>query len=901
MQLAKPPIRGYGELARAALGQPVWPNDTQPKARSLAALFSKLDRNIELEWLQDRPDAQLAIAKTLGCSVEALRSRFSPALEQAEHHVGRVRLDDLPFARPIDLCDERLPPGIPPQVLQPGAWGRTWWHAPSGSGRTLVGQWLQARGRAELVVARTWEGALTRLSGSGPAFVELEREAEGHLEASELPATAPLCIAAPFLPPHPPAGEEPEPEWSLVASPPLEGVLQELMEWVEARLPEDGAFDGAAAEQWLRPKVQSGQLPTLGAVLGAAGLLDQVGVARASAHSLEELTSREVARRLSKAADDGSAEASWLRDHGFELIVGLAEQVLSKTEEAWERARDQDEWIALVPEEFRHGVDAQWLSWSLSRAGGRATVRDMQHALRDVPPGAFRVIRALRAAGLLRASQPPSGLTLCPEVLKHVSVALARRRLIAESSPFGWGEALLRPATERAMLLELLRQLQAGDYRPVENLLDLDVTSQPALAIATEAAFVCVGRLILCGHEIPQEALTGLWDEQMALCLDSAEGLPEPRLLGREPEGCGHPLQRTSAWRLSALAISELLEPEQGTPHARLRPWEEPPGEEDLRALLDSLQPLLCSPPGEGENEEAAWRREARALLLRLHRQCPLDPPHPLVQPQLFAESAVRGAPRWALSASLDSRAQLAATQHAAAALGTPWPRLCRALWQAWASESRAEAEGILSPLTPFCREVWRHVPPDIMADAWRRWPPAHTRWPYECFSVVHWKSFAVQWVSQELSKAPKASTWRSAFTLMEGEALRAVAEQASRDPVAPPSWLLALIWARTPEVLLKGLAEGLTGGHADRLSDVLEACPDHVTAQAVSELERGLSQRTTRPKANRAARSWLRRTIARRGRGWRAAFGLLNQIERRLANARQAERDPYEREGRKE
>ena len=47
MDGAVPSIDGYGELARRALAHPEWPTDTQPRARSLAALFSKLDRGIE--------------------------------------------------------------------------------------------------------------------------------------------------------------------------------------------------------------------------------------------------------------------------------------------------------------------------------------------------------------------------------------------------------------------------------------------------------------------------------------------------------------------------------------------------------------------------------------------------------------------------------------------------------------------------------------------------------------------------------------------------------------------------------------------------------------------------------------------------------------------------------------
>jgi hypothetical protein len=45
---AKPPVRSYGELARSVLKTRHWPDSPKPQPRSLAALFSKLDRQQEL-------------------------------------------------------------------------------------------------------------------------------------------------------------------------------------------------------------------------------------------------------------------------------------------------------------------------------------------------------------------------------------------------------------------------------------------------------------------------------------------------------------------------------------------------------------------------------------------------------------------------------------------------------------------------------------------------------------------------------------------------------------------------------------------------------------------------------------------------------------------------------------
>ena len=50
MASSSPVFRSYDALAEAALADPSWPSEYQPQARSLAAIFSKLDRE---ELLKD--------------------------------------------------------------------------------------------------------------------------------------------------------------------------------------------------------------------------------------------------------------------------------------------------------------------------------------------------------------------------------------------------------------------------------------------------------------------------------------------------------------------------------------------------------------------------------------------------------------------------------------------------------------------------------------------------------------------------------------------------------------------------------------------------------------------------------------------------------------------------------
>src|SRR5258706_9338854 len=140
--------RSFGALARAALVSPDWPSAMRLESRSLATVFSKLDREVESSWLEDRPDVQLLLARLLKCTVEDIK----PPSRRGERPERRVRLADLQFARALDLGEEDLPPGIPELVSQPERWRSVWWVAPSGAGRSLAGSWLRIRGLAQFRV-----------------------------------------------------------------------------------------------------------------------------------------------------------------------------------------------------------------------------------------------------------------------------------------------------------------------------------------------------------------------------------------------------------------------------------------------------------------------------------------------------------------------------------------------------------------------------------------------------------------------------------------------------------------------------------------------------------------------------------------------------------------------------
>ncbi|MEO8183056.1 MAG: hypothetical protein ABI895_29845, partial [Deltaproteobacteria bacterium] len=597
MASAEPAVGGYGELARLTLQHPEWPEDTRPQPRSLAALYSKLDRNQELEWLAEREAVQRALALTLGCSLEALRGPLEAVLETPE--TRRLRFEDLPFARPFDFFEEPLPPGIPALLARPAAWHRTWWVAPSGCGRSLTGRWLATRGLAVHICARTWAEAVARIPELGPVFVELERT-EDLPGFEELPRRPDVLIAAGALPPSPPEGSALEP-WQPLESPPPELFLAPLLNWIQARLPEDGAFDAEAAAKWLEQPLRQGLVPSFGAVLGVCGLLDAQGMRASQDQSLMDLAASFVHERLEQASGKGSAEAQWLKRSGFDVLVKLAEEVLTRGQQPWEVARSQDEWIELVPSELQ---DKDSLAGKAANA-----------------PGAYRIVRALVDARLLRARGALGGLVIAPSFLRHAAVRRAREQLVRDASPFSWGEALLRPHAAPGILEALQARLGEDEFILVESLSDLDLSSQPALVAAAEAVFVCLGLQLLDGAKIPRDYLTQIWNEQLSwlVDLDGDAEMPKPRLLCSAGSARQSIYADPALWSLAALAISERLGPSHGARHAVLRPWGNELSQPKVLRLLDMIHACLLRP----EIAERSWSVNAFSLIGRLYNSAP--------------------------------------------------------------------------------------------------------------------------------------------------------------------------------------------------------------------------------------------------------------------------------------
>src|SRR3954463_11528016 len=112
--------RSYGDLARAALENTDWPAESRMAERSLASIFSKLDRSQETDWLAERVGGPRGLSKVLGVPLDDFRAPGTASSAAPRGDVRRLRLSSLRSARALDLVDEPLCPGLPKQVLTPG-------------------------------------------------------------------------------------------------------------------------------------------------------------------------------------------------------------------------------------------------------------------------------------------------------------------------------------------------------------------------------------------------------------------------------------------------------------------------------------------------------------------------------------------------------------------------------------------------------------------------------------------------------------------------------------------------------------------------------------------------------------------------------------------------------------
>ena len=867
MRQTRSPHRSFGAVARAAVAHANWPKDSKAQPRSLASLLSKLDRGMEMQWLADRPAVQQVLAEVLGTPQAKIAEIAGAVLQQSEDFRRRLRLDDLPYASALDLAQEPLPPGIPEVILRPGSWRHLWWVAPSGSGRSLAGAWLAARGLAAHLPRRDFSSAVADLAVDRPVLLELW-SLEG--DRSFAPPLEGICVAAPFAPV---AGSP----WTVIESPKVVEYAAALVRWAALRLPRDGHFVPSLAEEWLEAAAARGAVDGLGAALGLLGVMDQYGVPELRRRGTDKMAARVVADRFAELRRSGALDAAWLSESSMDVLGSIAKRLLTESPTAWEEPRPLEAWLELVPPEYQGGLDAEWVRASLGRSKNPPTVNELERALVTLPPGPFRIVRGLEQAGLLRAKHGTELLGLAPRWLAVLLLSSARAK-ITRGTPGEWSEALLTAHASGPTAKALVARAVTGDLSVLEDALDATDARDPAAVAALEAAFRSAGLATLSGVEIPEDLVLALWDQQMALVVELDDG-PYPRLGFADAVAESEPTLDLGVFRLAALALSESLPRQRGLPHPVLRPWPDPRHASALSSLNSIWNVVRRVDP-----QTTAWARGAYALATRLKaardtsagstgrrtvRETPAsERPHPLEWPHRVLSLFDEGKLEWGdvSRASPDSVTALFAI---AAHERTDLRAVATAFWAAWARDpSPLHDESPLSPTGLHWRRFYSSAPAAALEVLFAKGFVTRERVPYALLDEAAWRGVIAS-RPDAVSGVPAA--WASMPPSILREALRAT---------TPTEDDLRGAWERAPEIVTGAVDDALD--RDDPLAaNLLAAAPSSRTAELVARLSHRLLGATWLRRTHAlVTRRWLVERVARRSEGWRDAFELLSQLD---------------------
>lgn len=860
--------RSYGDLARAALKNTDWPNESRMGERSLASILSKLDRNQEADWLSERIGVQRVLSQVLGVPLDDVRGGTSPARAAARGDVRRLRLTALRYARALDLVEEPLCPGIPAAVVTPGGYQSLVWRAPSGSGRSLVGRYLEARGLARVIEAANFEAALAQIPARGPVFLELHAQ-HGPLPA---PPRAGLCVAGDFEPGNA--------AWELVSSPPVDAYLAELVTWVAERVPADGRFDAPRTLDWLRREMLgSGVLDGLGAALGLCGLADELGVQTLERKTVRQIAERFCRDRLLAALDPEATHAAWLRRNGYEALVGIGRRLLADSEQAWDEPRALEAWLELVPVEHQREPDLDWMRLSLSQADSAIRPADIEKAARKIPPGAFRIVRALERAELLRDPAQITGengaresrLALGPRWFSNALRVDATRALVA-SSPEDFGEALLRSHAAPSIARELVERLSDRGSAFIDNVLELEGNDSAARAAAVDMTFRAAGVALLSGSDLSADSLEALWDEVLEARLELPGEPPCPRI--EYPEPAADPLLTRGIWYLAAFAIGSELGQRAGRRHPLLRPWRAREVSPELYTLCAQIARDLPR-----DERDHGWVLRAFSLIGKLRAEVGalgnVERPEMLERPAVILDEVTHGVLTFATVAGLaDDELGLPALRELAKERGLPFTDVARAIWEAWDDAQRpSEGAGFLAPDSAVAAWFWPSVPNELLevllCDV------RATNIPYALFEPAQWQAFL-----SALETAPDRAEDERAFEF----APDAVVEEAWARGVESRA-LFASTWQRAParaESELTRLLESDTDEDAPRLGLLLAAAPPSQLAQVFEAFSRPTIARLGAFKLA-AIRRFLHDYIRARKTGYPEAYARLSEIERQL------------------
>lgn len=867
--------RSFREMARQLKELPEWPRVESIKASSLGTYLGEIDKGRKLEWFQERPKVREALARFLEFSTEELENQLEELTGASGRSERQLQFWDVDI-RPIDLRKEEPPPVFPRQVLDTSYWP-VLWRAPSGSGRTLVGRWLEAQGVARFIQAENWAEALSQLSGGERAFIEL-MSPDGLPSSPDLwePALS-VCLAVDGAPRRRVRqervaslfsdSEEPEFTWNQVRSPPPEEWLEPLVAWIDERLPKAADFDAKACLEWMRTRLLPQRvLDGFGTVLGFIGLFTRYhkNIRRIEAANpwtkLAELFLRMRRDQVETRMETEKAPVL------LERLTHLAQAVLRQSERPLHEARGWDEWLELA----RSSSDEPALAY-LREVSARHSLqvneRNLQRAVEKVPPSAHYALRSLKVLQVLREKRPQLH-ALQPRWLFTTLVIQAAESLLDQSHE-AWGTALLRVHGARFVMGGLIQRCHRGDFKPVQRLLEVPQLESPTWVAALECAFRVLGITVLQEPaKAPRELLSEVLMLQQRVLIER-NGWPHPRIsYGHDVD---YPPLKYGMWLLAAHVLVEQL----GTAPAMLLPTFLLQKVSGPESVLGHLLWQVWSAVFEESTDESLKLRVLSFYGRLLPRTGPITNAtsrvHQLQFPAFLLTRLQAGELDWSDLEDQDWSKLFALLPKYAAQHHQPWEPVVDALWRAWLAAGK-DAPWWFSLDHPWAQELWSLVPPEVMTSARIDWVLRHERFPYERLSEKQWSALLARWKSQ-----PQRDFSEQASRAWRHMPARFIRQAIEEDLIAPhENSVLRQIWKTAASTVREEVASLLQEGKWERAMTLAWSAPPEESVQILAILRKA----TSREDAPRAmCVSWLHQRITDRVPEWEQAWQFLNEL----------------------
>lgn len=912
-------------VAQAMCKSPAWPAGDERSPETVANKLRDADKGKDLGWWTGKGRPLLRVlAEVLQEDEDELIERLQAESSRAMGGAAWRPFKMFPALRAIDLHTEDLFPGIPDEIAVAGGpkTARTWWVAPPGAGKTLVGDWLKARFGWLVRSADRWTDLA--LPEQGRLFVELGSTDGVSVEVlGAIPKDLRICVAAPRLPaalsppdvdPKATEGGEEEvepgkastpprsgerrtidrssavsaavlpPDFQLVRTPPPRAWVGALIDWVAARVKPGGGFDTERVRKMFRNEQLVDLFETPGQLLEFLGLADHVGMNafeanRSAKDSLGWVSVwfKAVLERPDRRRAVGIGEL--LGKRGPQILV---QAEIERLRRDLAPALPEPVWIELMPRGYAPDVDRERLLSILDQGGAEAVLQ----ARAMLAPDAVSVVHALEAIGAL-VEVDAGRFALRPAWVANLITNAAIEQL-DEDAPDGLGTLLLSKSTSEGALRRLIEEVRAGKLERVQACVASSGPLSPERMAALNGAFRAIGLAVLVGASVPRALLQAAWDRQMAHVFQRYR-MPIP-ILSVAAQDYWRGTTAETAWLAAAFAISRALFVDGvDVRRSALNPWGGVPEEERERVAceeaLRSVAPLFRADEAISNSDPfrlGIFRLGGDLLdrhgVVRSSKRI-LDIQHPDLLVVLATGAGVEVSPEerrelLMLRFGLEALADACHRRGVALADVLVW---CWSIWNTergpwppteWVHEGRHREAG----------RLWDQVPADLSKAFFVLLAQQDRIWPFLPERV--WARWFEVWAQSE----PQWDRIAGAFRMMpESLVLRSVHVWG-----AGP-WchdVRRVVWARLPRELL-ALIDELAAASAtlrperehgsDPISSIVYAAPDEHIEPLIERARTWLAEPARFPGVGDWLRGWLHRVVGRRSPGWREAFALLS------------------------